>query len=252
MRKLIYVPVIHTFDEACLGDHLDVMIDGVYAKIDEYIDRGEDTEELYGKANEDVHFLDELRNEMKGGIDGIVERYWNEVEKEMDNVLREPKGVLVFQDGMCVEEGEIEKAVYDLADDLGSRNGKALKRLLEGAAVIKKTEDYVMLDESSCLGDQLSSGKISELTYDLKMRLSIDKRDRYVASRINEELKDGIAILFIGTDHRTEKYLDDDIEVMKIYPFDVSLEFDEFLDRTKERHDTKMREITAKWNLGGQ
>lgn len=149
-----------------------------------------------------------------------IERFWTEVEGAIETLALSFEGVRLYQDGLpvCGREAEI---VTELARK-GNRNHQLLLRLKGRGATIMGTEspdllvqEYQMAKQSLGARPPRAAGVAAQrraLTDDL-----LQRRDRFIAQRINETLKPGeTGILFLGMLHSLEGYLHQDIKV--IYP----------------------------------
>jgi len=183
MRKLIYVPIVHSeVDFGSLTHNLRKR----------YIDR-------FG--------LSVWRQRVKG-----VDALWQEIRTKVMALEIDFHKIKVYQDGLpvCGREFEI---VQDLARQ-GSKNHQLLVELAERGATIMGTEDAQLLveeylrlrdglDADSETGDRVTPGE------DL-----LHRRDLYVAKRIRETLRDGeTGILFIGLLHEVDEKLCQDMEI---------------------------------------
>ena len=183
MRKLIYVPIVHSeVDFGSLTHNLRKR----------YIDR-------FG--------LSVWRQRVKG-----VDALWQEIRTKVIALEIDFHKIKVYQDGLPVCGRELE-IVQDLARQ-GSKNHQLLVELAERGATIMGTEDAQLLveeylrlrdglDGDSETGDRVTPGE------DL-----LHRRDLYVAKRIRETLRDGeTGILFIGLLHEVDEKLCQDMEI---------------------------------------
>ena len=183
MRKLIYVPIVHSeVDFGSLTHNLRKR----------YIDR-------FG--------LSGWRQRIKG-----VDALWQEIRTKVMALEIDFHKIKVYQDGLPVCGRELE-IVQDLARQ-GSKNHQLLVELAERGATIMGTEDAQLLveeylrlrdglDADSETGDRVTPGE------DL-----LHRRDLYVAKRIRETLRDGeTGILFIGLLHEVDEKLCQDMEI---------------------------------------
>jgi len=183
MRKLIYVPIVHSeVDFGSLTHNLRKR----------YIDR-------FG--------LSVWRQRVKG-----VDAVWQEIRTKVIALEIDFHKIKVYQDGLPVCGRELE-IVQDLARQ-GSKNHQLLVELAERGATIMGTEDAQLLveeylrlrdglDADSETGDRVTPGE------DL-----LHRRDLYVAKRIRETLRDGeTGILFIGLLHEVDEKLCQDMEI---------------------------------------
>ena len=189
MRKLIYIPVIHT--EADMGSVAESLKK-------EYIIR-------YGMKKWDEHI--EAINSMWQGIR----------QKIFDSGLDYHK-TKVYQDGLpvCNKESAIAS---DLAQ-AGNENFKIIFELIQRGAKLVGTEDPgLLLEEYSYLKavtkiDNLEEKEKAIRNYEKKALDILKRRDKYIAERINQTLIEGeTGILFIGLRHKVDEKLSKDIEV---------------------------------------
>jgi len=197
MRRLIYIPIIHgEIDMGSLADRLK----------EEYIAKfGED------KWREYLNVADEL---------------WNEIRMRLERLNLDYKKVKLFQDGLPKSGKEMD-IVRELGEK-GSANYKLLLDLIEKGAQLIGTEDPQLLireynhvkdivkpvPEGSNRGEAaIEDGSERLEKYREIGALLLSKRDGYIAGRINESLEEGeTGILFIGTAHKVDKRLPEDIK----------------------------------------
>jgi hypothetical protein len=128
--------------------------------------------------------------------------------------------------------------VRDLASR-GSKNHQLVVLLVEKGATLEGTEDAALLLEEYNYIKAISQpnflvkkfGKSEEEIkraleeYREKSRTLLQKRDDFIAARIDSTLKDGeVGILFIGVMHEVEKKLPDDIQVNHLVEWHFSIE----------------------------
>lgn len=190
-RTLIYVPVIHTAPE--LGS--------LSKEIQETSQRllGEDRWEKHKK---------------------VVSQFWTRIIRFVKR--KQVSGWKIFQDGL-VTEGVLGKKIVRDAAKKGSRNHKLVLELLDRGATLVKTEDPELLKREYQLTKRLASAKfflsgiIAYLEYRLKKGKLLRSRDKFIAGRINESLKDGeMGLAFLGAYHDIEPYLEEDINLVKV------------------------------------
>ncbi len=187
MRHLIYVPIIHT--EADLGSMAEFLKNEFKKK---YPDK---------KYEEHIDAI-------KAMWDGIVERF--------DDLDVDWNIVKLYQDGLPVC-GREEEIVSDLAQK-GSLNHKLLVDLMSRGAGIQGTEDrelllkeYDYLQRIFKTKSQIEKNKVIK-EYQLAGKSLLEKRDRFIAQRIDQTLKMAeTGILFMGMLHRVDKYLPESI-----------------------------------------
>lgn len=151
-----------------------------------------------------------------------VEQIWMEIERVLRN-LKLPYGqVRLYQDGLPVC-GREEAIVAELAG-AGSRNHRILLDLMARGATLMGTEAWELLKEEyrlaqESLASQGGAGTPapSAVRSPAAGESILEQRDRFIARRINETLKEGeTGILFLGMLHSVERHLSQDIQV--IYP----------------------------------
>lgn len=191
MRKLYYVPIIHT--RADLG-----VIGGEAAR------RGVERlgEDVWTKHVETV-----------SGFWQALEDYFSAFDAT---------GVRVYQDGMMAD-GELGERIVKEGAEKGSKNFMIILDLLKRGAVLMKTEDLDLLRKEYTLLLEISKAArpVKKLLSYLKYRLIKDrllkKRDRYIAGMINGTLKDReTGVLFVGAYHDVHPGLSDDIQVIEL------------------------------------
>jgi hypothetical protein len=185
-RKLVYIPIIHTA-----------------------ADMGTLAASIRGKKLSMVGRQGLARNV------AAVEKMWDKIERVASRLPLAPGTVRVYQDGLpiCQHEQEI---VSELAES-GSRNHRLLLQLQSRGARVMGTESPELLVEEYQLAKaSLASGVTAEdASRQRQLRDTVlEKRDRFIADRINVTLGDGeTGILFIGMLHSLSRFLDSDIRV---------------------------------------
>jgi hypothetical protein len=188
-RKLIYIPIIHTAaDMGTLGAS------------------------IRGKK------LSTLGRQGLTHNAAVVEKMWEEIERVVARLPPTQGTVRLYQDGLpvCGHEREI---VSELAG-AGSRNHRLLLELEARGATLMGTESPELLVEEYQLATTAFAPGTAVRTNLRQQKLRdtlLEKRDRFVADRINKTLSAGESgILFLGLLHEAAKYLDPDIDV--VYP----------------------------------
>jgi hypothetical protein len=191
-RKLLYIPIIHTqADMGALGPSLERM------KVSKL-----------GRQGSTRHA-------------GLVAKMWDEIERVVENLPLVTGKVRVYQDGLPVCGNE-QQIVSQLAA-AGNRNHRLLLRLQARGAVLMGTESpELLVEEYQLLTSALASGLAgkaarAEARQKPLRDALLERRDRYIAGRINTTLAAGeTGILFLGMLHAVNRYLDPDIQV--VYP----------------------------------
>jgi hypothetical protein len=188
-RKLVYIPIIHTVaDMGTLGASIRGM-------------------KLSALGRQGL-----TRNA------AVVEKMWEEIESVAANLPATPGTMRVYQDGLpvCGHEREI---VSELAG-AGNRNHALLLKLQARGAILMGTESPELLVEEYRLATAAFAPGATIRTEIRQKQLRdtlLEKRDRYIADRIDGTLGAGESgVLFMGMLHEVARYLDSDIDV--VYP----------------------------------
>jgi hypothetical protein len=188
-RTLVYIPIIHTqADMGTLGPALNRMK------------------------------LARLGRRGSARQADLVARKWDAIERA---VAKLPEAKLrVYQDGLpvCGREREI---VAQMAA-AGSRNHQLLLHLEERGAVLMGTESAELLLEEYRLQataiearTALAAARVESQQKPLRDAL-LEKRDRFIAARIDATLAAGeTGLLFLGMLHAVNRYLSPDIQVVR-------------------------------------
>ena len=226
MRTLLYVPVIHT--SADLGSIAnDVTKRGI-------ADLGEDA------------WKDHIKR---------VEGLWDTISHYFDSV--DVTGTKIYQDGMVVG-GEIGQNIVEETAKAGSKNYELVSRLLKRGAFLVKTEDLRLVKEERDRLLTITQAKtitqkiIAFIKYKLIKNILLNKRDNYIAKRINETLNNGATgIIFIGAYHNIKKRLPKDIQIMEIKDADKVKEYQKllpFCSKNKKRFEELGRYLISEIN----
>ncbi len=191
MKKLLYVPIIHM--EADLGS--------VAAAIDKR------SSQICGKEHWNKH---------KKAVSG----FWDSIANYFD--LLDASNLKIYQDGLMID-GKVGKKIIEEGAGKGSKNHKIILKLMEKGAEIRKTEDVHLLKQEYDSLIKLSQTKspiekiLAYIGYKLRKNPLMKKRDKFIAQRINETLKDGeIGVLFIGVHHNVLPQISQDIIVREV------------------------------------
>jgi hypothetical protein len=191
-RVLIHVPIIHTqADMGALGDRIRQQL---------------------------VHRFGEQWWRSKASL---VDRIWDEIEATLLNVHLPYDHVRIYQDGLPICGRELD-IVNELAA-AGSRNHRLLLEMARRGALIMGTESGELLVEEYSRVQRLL-GTSGVPTQQMEAKASggalIEKRDRFVANRIDSTLARGeLGIVFMGSLHSIARFLPKDIRVVALVPF---------------------------------
>jgi hypothetical protein len=207
MRRLKYVPIIHT------GVEMGSMYGTLKA---EYIRR-------FGTQKWEEH-------------NRIIEDFWGGIRNKVFDLDLDYPYTRLYQDGLPVCGKEMD-LVQELVK-MGSRNHQILMELIQLGAKLEGTEDPKLLLEEydylkNALADfdkpevnpvrkdgALTPPSIARLSNGVKRRYQrlaksiLQKRDSYIAQRIDKTLREGeTGLLFIGITHRVNEKLPEDIKI---------------------------------------
>lgn len=159
--------------------------------------------------------------------------FWNSLARYFDGL--EVSGFRIYQDGLLAN-GDIGLKIVEEGLKSGSKNYEIISRLIRKGAVLVKTEDFALVNkERNFLINLTKAGtKIEKLIAYLRYKLStsylLKKRDRFIADRINETLKEReTGILFIGAYHNISPMLDKDIQVKEVKKINKVKEYQRLL-----------------------
>ena len=189
MRKLIYVPIIHT--EADLGS-----MAGFFEK--EYKKR-------YNQQEWHAHIT-------------AIDEMWRGISEKIIQLNLQWSMVKVYQDGLPVCGKELE-IVTDLAKK-GSINHRIVLDLVYRGAKLEGSENSALLLQEYDYLQKIAQAKNNPQRnnlireYNRVSKELLMKRDQFIAKRIDQTLGKGeVGVLFIGMMHQVDKFLPKNIEV---------------------------------------
>ena len=187
MRRLIYVPIVHTA-----------------------ADMGSQAEAL-----EREHVRRHGRGEW-ARTRRLIDEVWEGLRTRLLALDLDYRRVRIYQDGLPVCGRELD-IVREVAQG-GSRNYALILELLDRGAVVEGTESPDLLRQEyegirSALAKESAPTRIGVPGASESKRM-LRQRDEFIARRIDESLKEGeVGILFIGLMHRVDRFLSRDVEV---------------------------------------
>ena len=187
MRRLIYVPIVHS--EADFGSL-------THSLRKRYIDR-------FG--------LSGWRERVKG-----IDALWQEIGRRVLALEIDFHKLKIYQDGLPICGRELE-IIRELARQ-GSKNHMLLMELAERGAAIMGTEDaQLLVEEYLRLRDGLE-GDSDKGDRAGSAEDTLSRRYLYIAKRIRETLGQGeTGLLFIGLLHRVDEKLNEDMEITYLF-----------------------------------
>jgi len=158
----------------------------------------------------------------------------------------------IYQDGLMID-GEVGKKIIKEGASKGSKNHKIVLKLMRKGAKIMKTEDLSLLKEEYNSIIKLSETKsflekmLVYIGYKLRRNPLMEKRDKFIAERINETLKDGeVGVLFVGAYHNVLPRISKDIIVYELKERSkVKTYFDELVWGKDEKRFNQLAEYLA-------
>lgn len=151
-----------------------------------------------------------------------IEKFWDDVEKEIDALSLNYGKVRVYQDGLPCG-GELGLKIVNETAEKGSRNYQIVKKLVEKGATIEATESPELVRKEYELIKAFANASTEDERATAKRRYDevkdglLEKRDEYIAQRISDTLKAGeIGILFLGAAHSVIPKLPKDIIIKSL------------------------------------
>jgi len=212
MRRLIYVPIIHT--DADMGSLASALEQGTTA--------------LCGEERWERH-------------NGTATKFWQMVSDYLETL--DARNLKVYQDGF-VSDGDLGKKIIEEGVRKGSQNYEIILNLLNRGAEVVSTEDIALLQEEYGYISQIikaetaSQRRLAYKGYESRKGQLTMERDRFIAGTINETLKDGgVGLLFLGAYHDVIPHLAKDIAVEQLKEREkVKAYFDELMYGTDKRN----------------
>lgn len=151
-----------------------------------------------------------------------IEKFWDDLEKEIDNLDIDYSRVRIYQDGLPCS-GDLGLRIVRETADKGSRNYQIVRKLIEKGGAIEATENPQLLRKEyehikAILTAQTKEEKVAaQNRYDMIKDDLLHERDAYIAKAINISLKDDeTGLLFIGAFHNVLPILAKDIEIKSL------------------------------------
>ena len=224
MKKLIYVPIIHM--SADLGSLAkDLNRRGI-------ADLGEELWKEHIKT---------------------VEGFWDVVSHYFDSI--DIAGMKIYQDGM-VAGGEVGQKIVEEGAKSGSKNYELVSELLKRGAILVKTEDFKLVKKERdkllviIQAKSVAEKLIAFIKYKLVKNILLNKRDKFIARRIDETLnQDEKGIVFIGAYHNIKGRLPKDVRTMEIKDTEKVREYQKlipFYNKNRERFEELGRYLISK------
>lgn len=137
--------------------------------------------------------------------EALIDQYWRTVQGTLLNLQIPFERVKLYQDSLP-DAPDADRLVAEMAEH-GSPNHRLLRLLQARGATIIGTESLALLIE------EYQAIKQQRATVE-SLHRSLANRDRYIARRIADTLKDDeIGILFIGAAHDVARFCDPTIKV---------------------------------------
>jgi len=148
-----------------------------------------------------------------------IERFWQEVEKEVDGLGLDYARLCIYQDGLPCAGPLGERIVRETAAK-GSKNYQIVQKLMDKGARIEATESADLLRQEYGYVKAILEAKTdeerreAEARYNLVKDHLLEERDVFIARSIDATLQDGeTGLLFIGASHHVLPKIAQDIEV---------------------------------------
>jgi len=148
-----------------------------------------------------------------------IERFWQELETEVDGLGLDANMLRVYQDGLPCSGPLGERIVRETAAK-GSRNYQIVQKLMDRGAKVEATEspDLLRIEYGYIKGlleaKSDEERKAAEARYNLVKDKLLEERDLFIARSIDSSLKEGeTGLIFIGASHDVVSKIAQDIEV---------------------------------------
>lgn len=193
MRKLVYVRIVHTSaDMGSLGEEL-------------------------------IHVaISKIGREKWEENQRLIEKFWDELEKEIFQLNLDLEQTRIYQDGLPCE-GEMGMKIVRSTAGLGSKNYQIIEKMVaRGARIVATENPELLIKERNLALDILKDSSTVEKEeatkkYIARKDILLEQRDAYIASRINNTLEnEETGVLFIGAEHNVIPKLAEDIEVLDL------------------------------------
>lgn len=212
MRRLIYIPIVHTnSDMGSLASALE-----------------QSTAAVCGEERWERH-------------KATASHFWQMMSDYLETL--DTRNLKVYQDGF-VSDGDLGKKIIEEGVRRGSKNYEIILNLLNRGAKIISTEDMALLQEEYGYISQIMKAKtpsqrrLAYKEYESRKSQLTRERDRFIAETINQTLEnDEVGLLFIGAYHDVVPHLTKDIAVEQLKEREkVKAYFDELMYGSDERN----------------
>lgn len=188
MRRLIYIPIIHTdADMGSLASALE-----------------QTTAALCGEQRWERHKV-------------IAAEFWQIVSDYLERL--DARSLKIYQDGF-ISNSNLGKKIIEEGMKKGSKNYEIILNLLNRGAEVVSTEDMALLEEEyehlkrMMKAKTPAQRKLADQEYEVRKAPLTVERDRFIARTINETLGSGeVGLLFLGAYHDVIPHLATDIVV---------------------------------------
>lgn len=191
MRKLLYVPIVHT--ESDLGSMAPLI--------------SRRSASLWGEKYWARH-------------KAAVSAFWQRVAGYLDSI--DAANLRIYQDGLAVG-GELGRKIVEEGARRGSKNYEIILNLMKRGAEIRATEDASLLKEEYEQISRLTQatppgpGTTAFVEYASNRDRLTNERDTFVAETIDRTLREGeVGLLFMGAYHDVISLLAGDILVNEL------------------------------------
>lgn len=222
MRKLIYVPVIHSG-----------------------ADMGSFSSEIRNKT---ISLLGE--QQWQKHLE-TVNAYWEYISFYFKHLDFTVKGVKIYQDGMFAD-GDTALKILDAGTQSGSKNSEIVMNLIMRGGILVKTEDYQLVkNEYDGIQSLLkSANKLLLMTRLLRYKISksrnLRERDTFISMRISETLRQSeTGILFIGAYHNIVNHLPKDIQITEVKKIEKVRQYQKIIQTGRGRTSMQFDQLSA-------
>lgn len=184
-----------------------------------------------------------------------ISGFWDSISKYFANL--EVQDFKIYQDGM-VTDGEVGQKIVEEGIKAGSKNYEIVADLLKRGAILAQTEDFKLVKEERDRLVAMTQAKsipqklIAFVKYKFVKDILLNKRDKFIANRINETLNNGATgIIFIGAYHNIKERLPKDIQITEIKDVNKVREYQRllpFYNKNRKRFEELSRYLVSEIN----
>ena len=152
--------------------------------------------------------------------EALVGQFWDAIAAFFSGV--DVRGFKIYQDGLVAGAEKALKIVQE-GSKQGSQNYAVIMDLVARGALLVQTEDISLVKKEYAYITAVANAKSAAereralIRYKQMQAPLLQRRDQFVAQRINQTLNEGeTGILFMGAHHKVLNFLPEDIAVVRV------------------------------------